>query len=124
MILVAVDGLAAVTRTQGYNAANLLLTEVARIASRHGEAGRVGGVMLGVWLDDDAAEAHAVARRIADEVAQSLAEDGAPPIALSFGVAAAPEHGRDFAALLEVAEGELERARVAEEPPARRLHAA
>jgi len=124
MILVAVDGLAAVTRTQGYNAANLLLTEVARIASRHGEAGRVGGVMLGVWLDADAAEAHAVAGRIADEVAQSLAEDGAPAVALAFGVASAPEHGRDFAALLEVAEGRLERSRVAEEPAARRLHAA
>ena len=124
MILIAVDGLAAVTRTQGYNAANLLLTEVARIASRHGEAGRVGGVMLGVWLDAGADEAHAAARAIADEVAQSLAEDGAPAITLAFGVASAPEHGRDFPSLLEMAEGRLERSRVADEPPARRLHAA
>ena len=124
VILVAVDGLAHVTRTQGYNAANLLLTEVARITSRHGEAGRVGGVMLGVWIDAGREDAEAVARTIEREVTSSLAEDGAPPIALAFGVGSAPDEGRDFAALLEIAERELATAREAELPPARRLHAA
>jgi GGDEF domain-containing protein len=123
VVLVAVDGLAGVTRTQGYNAANLLLTEVARISSRHGEAGRVGGVLLGVWIDAGRHEAEAVARTIAEEVAQSLAEDGAPPISLAFGIGAAPDEGQDFAALLEVAEGELERSRRSELPVGRRLRA-
>jgi GGDEF domain-containing protein len=111
VILVAVDGLAQVTRTQGYNAANLVLTEVARIASRHGDAGRVGGVVLGVWIDAGRDEAERIVRTIADEVTQSLAEDGAPPIALAFGVGSAPGEGTDFAALLEVAEGEIVRSR-------------
>jgi predicted signal transduction protein with EAL and GGDEF domain len=124
VVLVAVDGLAGVTRTQGYNAANLLLTEVARIAARHGEAGRVGGVLLGVWVDAGRDEAQLVARTIAEEVTQSLAEDGAPSISLAFGIGAAPDEGQDFAALLEVAEGELERSRSAELPLGRRLRAA
>jgi GGDEF domain-containing protein len=123
-VLVAVDGLAHVTRTQGYNAANLLLTEVARLAARHGEAGRVGGVLLGVWIDAGRAEAEAVARRIADEVAQSLAEDGSPPIDLAFGVGSCPDDGTDFAALLDVAEHELARARHGAEAPGRTLRAA
>jgi putative nucleotidyltransferase with HDIG domain len=121
VVLVAVDGLAAVTRTQGYNAANLLLTEVARIAARHGEAGRVGGVLLGVWIDAGRQDAQVVARTIAEEVAHSLAEDGAQPISLAFGIGAAPDEGRDFAALLEVAEGELARSRSNELPLGRRL---
>jgi putative nucleotidyltransferase with HDIG domain len=116
VILLAVDGLANVTRSQGYNAANLVLTEVARIASRHGEAGRVGGTLLGVWVDSGRAEAQRVAQAIRDEVAQSLAEDGAPAIPLAFGVGSAPDDGRDFAALLEVAEAELAHARSAAEP--------
>jgi GGDEF domain-containing protein len=124
VVLVAVDGLAHVTRTQGYNAANLLLTEVARIAARHGEAGRVGGVLLGVWVDQDRPEAELVAGRIAEEVAQSLAEDGAPPISLAFGVGSSPDDGIDFAALLDVAEHELARARHGAEAPARTLRAA
>jgi putative nucleotidyltransferase with HDIG domain len=124
VVLVAVEGLAHITRVQGYNAANLLLTEVARIASRHGDAGRVGGTLLGVWVDADRAEAEAVAGRIGAEVARSLAEDGAPPIALGFGVASAPDDGRDFAALLEVAEGKPARARPAEPEPAVRLRVA
>jgi putative nucleotidyltransferase with HDIG domain len=111
VVLVAVDGLAHVTRAQGYNAANLVLTEVARIAARHGEAGRVGGVLLGVWVDAERGEAEAVAADIAHEVGASLAEDGAPPVALAFGVGSAPDDGRDFAALLEIAEGELARSR-------------
>jgi putative nucleotidyltransferase with HDIG domain len=111
VILVAVEGLAEITRTQGYNAANLVLTEVARIASRHGEAGRVGGVLLGVWIDADREEAEAVARAIREEVSASLAEDGAPPIPLGFGVGSAPDDGGDFACLLEAAEAELARVR-------------
>jgi putative nucleotidyltransferase with HDIG domain len=113
VILVAVDGLAQVTRTQGYNAANLVLTEVARIASRHGDAGRVGGVVLGVWIDAGRDEAERIVRTIRDEVTASLAEDGAPPIALAFGVGSAPDEGKDFAALLEMAEGEIVRMRAA-----------
>jgi len=125
IVLVGVDGLAQVTRTQGYNAANLVLTEVARIVSRHGEAGRVGGVLLGVWIDADRREARAVADAVAEEVARSLAEDGSPPIGLSFGIGSAPADGRDFAALLDVAEAEMEHCRATGEmPPERHLRLA
>jgi putative nucleotidyltransferase with HDIG domain len=111
VVLVAVDGLADVTRAQGYNAANLVLTEVARLASRHGHAGRVAGTLLGVWVDADRRDAERVAAAIAHEVAQSLAQDGAPPVELTFGVGTSPDDGTDFAALLGVAEDEIARAR-------------
>ena len=107
MVLVAVDGLAHVTRTQGYNAANLLLTEVARIVGRHGHAGRIGGVVVGLWLDADRPAAQGVAARIGREVAAATAEDGAPPLHLAMGVAAAPDDGSDLTALLEAADARL-----------------
>ena len=81
-------------------------------------------LVLGVWIDAGRVEAEAVARRIADEVGQSLAEDGSPPIELAFGVASAPDDGSDFAALLDVAEHELARARHGVEAPGRTLRAA
>jgi hypothetical protein len=52
-----------------------------------------------------------VAAAIAHEVAQSLAQDGAPPVELTFGVGTSPDDGTDFAALLGVAEDEIARAR-------------
>ena len=107
MVVCAVEGLAAVTRVQGYGAANLLLTEVARIVGRYGHAGRIGGVVVGLWLEADRPTAQGVAARIAREVAAAAAEDGAPPLHLAMGVAAAPEDGGDFPALLEAADARL-----------------
>jgi len=115
VVLCAVEGLGAVTRTQGYGAANLLLTEVARIVGRHGHAGRIGGVVVGLWLDGDRPAAQGVAARIGREVAAATAEDGAPPLHLAMGVAAAPEDGRDFTALLEAADARLSQHRLVPE---------
>jgi putative nucleotidyltransferase with HDIG domain len=103
VLVVTVGGLADVTRTHGYGAANLVLTEIARVVSRHGLAGRLGGVVLGVWLDGGADDAAAAGELIRAEV--SAAErDGTPPVQLHLGVASAPADGTDLAMLLEVAD--------------------
>lgn len=103
VLVVTVGGLADVTRTHGYGAANLVLTEVARVVSRHGLAGRLGGVVLGVWLDGSADDAVAAGELIRAEV--SAAErDGTPPVELHMGVASAPADGSDLALLLEAAD--------------------
>jgi putative nucleotidyltransferase with HDIG domain len=111
IVVCGVGGLAAVTRTHGYGAANLVLTEVARIVGRYGLAGRIGGVVLGLWVDGDRPAAELLAGRIAAEVQAAVAEDGSPPVQLVTGVACAPDDGTDFAALLEAADGELARNR-------------
>ncbi len=118
VVVCAVRGLATVTRTHGYGAANLVLTEVARIVSRHGRAGRIGGVVLGLWVEDGLTGAEAVAARIAEEVAAAVdAEDG-PPIELSLAVASAPDDCTDFAALLEAADATLAHDAEDGQPPA------
>ncbi len=121
VVLCAVEGLGAVTRAQGYGAANLLLTEVARIVGRHGHAGRIGGVVVGLWLDADRPAAQGVAARIGREVAAATAEDGAPPLHLAMGVAAAPDDGSDFTALLEAADARLGQHRLAQDTGVRRI---
>jgi putative nucleotidyltransferase with HDIG domain len=121
VVLCAVEGLGAVTRAQGYGAANLLLTEVARIVGRHGHAGRIGGVVVGLWVDGDRPAAQGVAARIGREVAAATAEDGAPPLHLAMGVAAAPDDGADFTALLEAADARLAQHRLAQGTGMRRV---
>lgn len=103
VLVVSVGGLADVTRTHGYGAANLVLTEVARVVSRHGLAGRIGGVVLGVWIDGSADEAMAAGALIEAEVA-AAERDGTPPVELHLGVASAPADGSDLALLLEAAD--------------------
>lgn len=103
VLIVTVGGLADVTRTHGYGAANLVLTEVARVVSRHGLAGRIGGVVLGVWLDGGTDDAAAAGELIRAEVA-AAERDGTPPVELHLGVASAPQDGTDLAGLLEHAD--------------------
>jgi putative nucleotidyltransferase with HDIG domain len=109
IVVCAVRGLAGVTRKHGYGAANLVLTEVARIVSRHGRAGRIGGVVLGLWIEEGAEGARQAAARIREEVAAAVRTEDGPPIELSLAVAGAPEDGEDFASLLEVADRAIAR---------------
>ncbi|MBJ7332174.1 MAG: HDOD domain-containing protein [Solirubrobacteraceae bacterium] len=103
VLVVSVGGLADVTRIHGYGAANLVLTEVARVVSRHGLGGRIGGVVLGVWIDGGSEAALAASDQIMAEVAAAERE-GAPAVDLHLGYACAPADGTDLALLLEAAD--------------------
>jgi diguanylate cyclase (GGDEF)-like protein/putative nucleotidyltransferase with HDIG domain len=103
VLICDVDDFKAVNDGHGHRAGDLVLTEVARVLSRHGFAGRLGGDEFAVWVQGDGDQ---VAREIADDFAVSLPEpivDG--PLGLSVGVA--PADGGDVIELLEVADRAL-----------------
>ena len=50
VLICDVDGFKAVNDGHGHRAGDLVLTEVARVLSRHGVAGRLGGDEFGVWV--------------------------------------------------------------------------
>jgi diguanylate cyclase (GGDEF)-like protein/putative nucleotidyltransferase with HDIG domain len=108
VLLCDVDDFKAVNDGHGHRAGDLVLTEVARVLTRHGFAGRLGGDEFAVWVTGrDGAGA---ARSIADEVALSLPEPitaRRAPLGVSVGVAGAPPEGADVIELLEVADRAL-----------------
>jgi diguanylate cyclase (GGDEF)-like protein/putative nucleotidyltransferase with HDIG domain len=110
LLICDVDGFKAVNDGHGHRAGDLVLTEVARVLSRHGLAGRLGGDEFGVWVVGDGEAGRRTARAIMDDVAGSLPEPlagGTTPLGVSVGVATVTEAGADVMELLEVADREL-----------------
>jgi diguanylate cyclase (GGDEF)-like protein/putative nucleotidyltransferase with HDIG domain len=108
VLLCDVDDFKAVNDGHGHRAGDLVLTEVARVLTRHGFAGRLGGDEFAVWVAGGDGER--TARSIADEVALSLPDPITPrraPLGVSVGVAGAPHHGADVIELLEIADRAL-----------------
>lgn len=103
VLRVAVDGLAEVTRAHGYQAANLILAEVARIVAKRGLGGRIGGVVLGLWLEGSAVDARETASRIQEEIAAAIAERSALPIKVYVDPFPGPLRGQDLEPLLAAA---------------------
>jgi len=103
VLRVAVDGLAEVTRAHGYQAANLILAEVARIVAKRGLGGRIGGVVLGLWLEGSAVDARETASRIQEEIAAAIAERSALPIQVCVDPFPGPLRGQDLEPLLAAA---------------------
>jgi diguanylate cyclase (GGDEF)-like protein/putative nucleotidyltransferase with HDIG domain len=98
----------------GHLTADLVLTEVARVLARHGDAGRLGGDEFALWLGCDAAAAHATATAIVEEVGARLPGDGELPlVSVSIGAALTAEHGRELTSLLEAADTALYEAKEA-----------
>jgi diguanylate cyclase (GGDEF)-like protein/putative nucleotidyltransferase with HDIG domain len=96
----------------GHLTADLVLTEIARVLGRHGDAGRLGGDEFAVWLSCDAAAAEQAATAIVDEVRVRLPGDGElPAVTVSIGAALSSEHGRELTSLLEAADTALYRAK-------------
>jgi diguanylate cyclase (GGDEF)-like protein/putative nucleotidyltransferase with HDIG domain len=109
LLICDVDGFKAVNDGHGHRAGDLVLTEIARVLSRHGLAGRLGGDEFGVWVPDRGA-GHRTARAIMDEVAGTLPQPlgGAEtPIGVSVGVASVTDPAADVMELLEIADREL-----------------
>ncbi len=92
----------------GHLTADLVLTEIARVLGRHGDAGRLGGDEFAVWLSCDAAAAEQAATAIVEEVSARLPGDGElPAVTVSIGVALSGEQGRELTNLLEAADTAL-----------------
>lgn len=107
VLLCDVDHLKAVNDEFGHGCGDMVLTEIARVLSRHGRAGRLGGDEFAVWVRGDRTAAEDAAARIAAEVDVAFAEadeSGGPATDVSIGIAIAPEHGTELAELLETAD--------------------
>jgi diguanylate cyclase (GGDEF)-like protein/putative nucleotidyltransferase with HDIG domain len=109
LLICDVDGFKSVNDGHGHRAGDLVLTEVARVLSRHGIAGRLGGDEFGVWVSEGTA-GHRTARAIMDEIAGTLPAplvDGETPLGISVGVASVTDPAADVMDLLEIADREL-----------------
>jgi diguanylate cyclase (GGDEF)-like protein/putative nucleotidyltransferase with HDIG domain len=110
LLLCDLDGFKGVNDTHGHRAGDLVLTEVARVLSRHGVAGRLGGDEFGVWVR----EGEQAGRRAADAIMRDVAENlpvelvtGEHPLGITVGLASAPEGGAEVMDLIEAADREL-----------------
>jgi len=92
----------------GHLTADLVLTEIARVLRRHGDAGRLGGDEFAIWIDCGGAAAHTAATAIVEEVGVRLPGDGElPAVTVSIGAALSADHGRELTHLLEAADSAL-----------------
>jgi diguanylate cyclase (GGDEF)-like protein/putative nucleotidyltransferase with HDIG domain len=98
----------------GHLTGDLVLTEIARVLRRHGDAGRLGGDEFAVWVGCDADTAEAAGTAIVEEVGVRLPGDGElPAVTVSIGAALTGDHGRELTNLLEAADNALYEAKEA-----------
>ena len=109
VLIIDADHFKQINDVHGHATGDLVLTEVARVVSRHGVAGRLGGDEFAVFVPGDGSAAFAAAEQIVSDVSTSFAPNGHPglEVGVSVGVATAPMHGTDLAALLEHADQAL-----------------
>jgi diguanylate cyclase (GGDEF)-like protein/putative nucleotidyltransferase with HDIG domain len=105
-----VDRFKQVNDKVGHLTGDLVLTEIARVLARHGDAGRLGGDEFALWIacDADADAAQRAATAIVEEVGTRLPGDGElPAVTVSIGVALTNARGRELTNLLEAADTAL-----------------
>jgi diguanylate cyclase (GGDEF)-like protein/putative nucleotidyltransferase with HDIG domain len=108
VILLDVDGLAAVNSAHGTNVGDYVLTQLARAVGPHGVAGRVGGDEIALFAELPLADAEDLAASISRHVGAGFANLEGPHVHVSAGVA---DRGAELAALLAAAEAALEAAK-------------
>ncbi|HET8822921.1 MAG TPA: GGDEF domain-containing protein, partial [Thermoleophilaceae bacterium] len=104
LLLMDIDGLKRINDSYGHQAGDRVLMQVAMSLRRSirsvDTAARMGGDEFCVLLpQQDLKSAAKLAARLATAVEEEVASPGDPPVTLSIGVAAAPEHGDDAEAL-------------------------
>ncbi|MDG6105981.1 EAL domain-containing protein [Dactylosporangium aurantiacum] len=109
LLLLDLDGFKQVNDSLGHEVGDRLLVEVARRLGQRADAevGRLGGDEFAVVVPHlrDVAEARAHAERIMDVLREPVLLDGLPiDVGGSVGVAVYPEHGTDFAELMQHAD--------------------
>ncbi|HEU4703334.1 MAG TPA: HDOD domain-containing protein [Conexibacter sp.] len=109
-----VDRFKGINDKVGHLTADLVLTEIARVLRRHGDAGRLGGDEFAIWIACDAQTARTAAAAIVEEVGVRLPGDGElPAVTVSIGAALSSDHGRELTNLLEAADTALYEAKEA-----------
>jgi diguanylate cyclase (GGDEF)-like protein len=109
LLLFDIDGLRRINDSYGNQAGDRVLIQVAmsvRRAIRSVDlAARLGGDEFCVLAPvQDAQSAGVIAERLAAEVSSEVSAPGEPPIGVSVGVAACPEHGEEADVLVETAD--------------------
>jgi diguanylate cyclase (GGDEF)-like protein len=130
VLLMDIDGLKRINDAHGHQAGDRVLMQVAMSLRRSirnvDVAARLGGDEFCVLAPEQEMEAaSALAERLASAVGEEVATPDEPPVGLSIGVAACPEHGTDAETLIDTADRAMYRAKAAgddvalgEPPPA------
>jgi diguanylate cyclase (GGDEF)-like protein/putative nucleotidyltransferase with HDIG domain len=105
VVLLDVDGLAAVNAAHGTRVGDFVLTQLARAVSPHGVAGRVGGDEIALFAELPLADADDLASSITRQVGAGFAQLEGAPVRISAGVVGAKhDAGVGAEPLLEAAE--------------------
>jgi diguanylate cyclase (GGDEF)-like protein len=120
LLLMDIDGLKRINDSFGHQAGDRVLMQVAMSLRRSirsvDTAARMGGDEFCVLLpQQDLKSAAKLAARLATAVEEEVASPGDPPVTLSIGVAATPEHGDDAETLIDTADRAMYRAKAAGE---------
>jgi len=120
VLLMDIDGLKRINDSHGHQAGDRVLMQVAMSLRRSirsvDTAARIGGDEFCVLLpQQDLKSAAKLAARLATAVEEEVATPGDPPVTISIGVAASPEHGDDAEALVDTADRAMYRAKAAGE---------
>jgi diguanylate cyclase (GGDEF)-like protein len=118
VLLMDIDGLKRVNDSQGHQAGDRLLMQVAMALRRSirsvDVAARLGGDEFCVLAPEQEAPAAAhLAERLASAVADEVSIPADPPVGLSIGVVSCPEHGEDAEALIDAADRAMYKAKSA-----------
>jgi diguanylate cyclase (GGDEF)-like protein len=120
VLLMDIDGLKRVNDAHGHQAGDRVLMQVAMSLQRSvrnvDTVARLGGDEFCVLApEQDAEHAVTLAERLASAAQDEVVTPDEPPITLSIGVAACPQHGDDPEALIDVADRAMYRAKAAGE---------
>ena len=114
VLICDVDRFKQINDTVGHMTADLVLTEIARVLGRHGDAGRLGGDEFAVWIACDAGAAEEFATAIVEDTRSRFPGDGElPAVTVSIGAASTTRHGHELPDLLEAADTALYAAKAA-----------
>ena len=112
VLMADIDHFKAINDTDGHQAGDLVLVEVARLLSEYGTAGRLGGDEFVLWMPVPAATAHAQAAAMIDRIGATFdGLGGGSPVSLSIGLAAVPHAGATLDELIAAADVALYRAK-------------
>jgi diguanylate cyclase (GGDEF)-like protein len=120
VLLMDIDGLKRINDSHGHPAGDRVLMQVGMSLRRSirsvDTAARIGGDEFCVLLpEQDLKSAAKLAARLATAIEEEVASPGDPPVTVSIGVAASPEHGDEAEALIDTADRAMYRAKAAGE---------
>jgi diguanylate cyclase (GGDEF)-like protein len=118
VLLMDVNGLKRINDSHGHQAGDRVLMQVAMSIRRSirsvDTAARIGGDEFCVLAPEgDAASTAALGERLAAATGEEVATPDEPPVSLSIGAAACPEHGADAETLIDVADRAMYKAKAA-----------